>query len=201
MGALADARRLSGDRGRQRIARRQRRCRAIARRDRRRRAAPRIRCRLSCGLAPRDIGRRVLHGRRCVARSASSCRRSSIPVTAGAADIVLGRRVAESSPCVAAARACLRMRCWRARSGRAPAGHCATSVRCAQPDVSRCLRSVSSIAGSATRSRWCCGRPLPGGECRRSMSATGNGSGSRRSPAAIRGTARAVRDMREVFAA
>ena len=86
------------------------------------------------------------------------------PVIAGAADIALGRRVAETRLALAATRSSCECGAGATDPGAHRMASCATSARCAQPDVSRFLRLVLSIAGSDTRSRWCCARRLLGGE-------------------------------------
>ncbi len=158
MGAGAVARRVPGDRRRQRFDRRLCRDRAptSARRWCTRHRAASARPRTPACWPPHGR-RRVLHGRRRLLDPAQLPRVTD-PVPAGRADLVLGRR-RPTGRGVAAARPAGQRRDRLAAAARGRRCRCTTSGRCGPPAVPSCWRSTCATGVSATRWRWSCGRP------------------------------------------
>ena len=134
----------------------------------------------ACVAAGAGRRRRVLHGRRRLARSRPTCRWSPVPSSPGR-----GRPRARRPPTDRR----------RGLAGPRPAGQrragpgaatphrrraCATSGPCGPPAATACSPSICGTGASAGRWRWCCARPTPGGGSPRSPSPTDPGSGDPR---------------------
>ena len=151
------------------------------------------------GLLAATGGRRLLHGLRRVARPARAAARRRAGPRPASADLVLGARRARPRR-LAAARAA-RQR--RARLAAAPARRRRADrprADARRPPRPRCSRSASRTAASAGRWRWCCARPRRAGGSTRCRSPTCPRVGRSKVTGTVRGTLRAVRDMRAVLA-
>ena len=82
---------------------------------------------------------------------------------------------------------------------RATGARCATSARCARHRAPRCSSSACSTAASAGRWRWCCARPAAGWAIEEVDVAYSARCGRSKVTGTVRGSARAVADMRAVL--
>ena len=196
----AHARRLPADRGRQRIDRRHRRRGPRPRRRRRGGARTRLRRRLlSPGCAAATVRRRVLHGRRRLARPPSIWSwwrgRSSRagPISSSAP----GDPSARAWPVHARAR-----QLGAGHRGAPPHRHPHVRPRAdaRRPPACRCSPSASPTGDRVGRSRWCCGRPGPGWRIDEVPVPYAPRIGRSKVTGTVRGTVQAVRDMRRVLA-